>query len=95
MGRKESNKQKTNKIKIQNNSILVTELFTAAIYALVGIKSSFSAKYGYVREIWIAVREKSGKCQGILFCPVCMNPDISDIMDHFGTNSCMNSFIKP
>ena len=30
----------------------------------------------YVREIWIGVREKSGKCQGILFGPVCMNPVI-------------------
>ena len=28
----------------------------------------------YVREIWIGVREKSGKCQGILYGPVCMNP---------------------
>ena len=28
-----------------------------------------------VREIGIHVREKSGNCQGILFCPVCGNPD--------------------
>ena len=25
----------------------------------------------------MSIREKSGKCQGILFCPVCMNPDSS------------------
>ena len=28
----------------------------------------------FVREIWICVREMSGKCQGILFFPFCMNP---------------------
>ena len=30
----------------------------------------------FVREIWICVREMSGKCQGILFFPICMNPVI-------------------
>ena len=52
-----------------------TELFTVAKHK-VWIKPSFSSEYSYVREIWIGVREKSGKCQGILFCPVCMNPVI-------------------
>ena len=28
----------------------------------------------FVREIWICVREMSGKCQEILFFPFCMNP---------------------
>ena len=32
--------------------------------------------YSYVREIRNAVREKSGKRQGILICPICMNPVI-------------------
>ena len=40
------------------------------------MKSSFSDEYSYVREIRSGVSEKSGKCQGILFWPVCMNPDI-------------------
>ena len=39
-------------------------------------KSSFSNEYSYVREILNGVREKSGSCQGILFCPVCMNPAV-------------------
>ena len=47
-----------------------TELFTEA----------FSDQYSYVRETWIGVREKSGNCQGILFCPVCMNPVYSFIV---------------
>ena len=60
--------------KIQNkHSNLKTKLFTVFIHK--GL--SFSGEYGYVREIWLGVREKSGKCQGILFCPVCMNPVIA------------------
>ena len=45
------------------------------------MKRSFSGEYSYVREIWIGVREKSGKCQGILFCPVCMNPAFANSLD--------------
>ena len=57
--------------KIQNNlSNLKTEPLTVFIHQ--GL--NFFGKYGCVREIWLGVREKSGKCQGILFCPVCMNP---------------------
>ena len=40
--------------------------------------AKFHRVYGFVREIWTAVREKSGKCQGILFCPICMNPAWAD-----------------
>ena len=49
-------------IKIQNDhSKLITELFTAAIYAKVRIKPiKLLGKYGYVREIWFTVREMSG-----------------------------------
>ena len=32
-----------------------------------------------VREIRIYVREKSGKCQGILCCPMCRNPELIHI----------------
>ena len=65
-----------NFFKIQNNhSNLKTELLTVFIHKSL----NFSGKYGYVREIWLDVSEKSGKCQGILFCPVCMNPGSLDV----------------
>ena len=51
------------------------ELLTVAIHKGLNKKTSFYTKYVYVREIWIGVREKSGKCQGILFCLACMNPE--------------------
>ena len=41
----------------------------------------------YVREIWSGVSEKSGKCQGILFCPVCMNPDLDLLQGKFQFSS--------
>ena len=58
--------------KIQNNhSNLKTELLIVFIHKSL----NFSGKYGYVRKICLDVREKSVKCQGILVCPVCMNPE--------------------
>ena len=30
-------------------------------------------------------RLKSGKCQGVLFCPVCMNPEVCDVVAHVFT----------
>ena len=61
------------------HSKLKTELFTVAVHKGLNknqvspTRTVMSGKFGLVSG------KKSGKCQGILFCPVCMNPDLNDV----------------
>ena len=43
----------------------------------------------FVREIWICVREMSGKCQGILFFHFCMNPGLIIPRYHVNTSNSL------
>ena len=68
---------KSFQIKIYHSK-LKTELFTVAIHK--GL-----SKIKFLRRVQLCqgnldwcqgkIREMSGKCQGISFCPVCMNPE--------------------
>ena len=40
------------------------------------------------------MREKSGKCQGILFCPVCMNPEKNHLNEMLLLNTQNTEYVK-
>ena len=65
-----------NLCKFQNNHFkLKTELFTVSIHKGLN-ETEFHQRVWLCQGNFDLRQGKSGKCQGILFCPVCMNPEL-------------------